>query len=219
MSRSIPIPTTSPTAGDTTSVCFNDEWAPYIWGALKYLARPEYWGRQDPDDLQQVLEWAEDLISTQDFDCSHAEGGSVFCNQDLTTDDGGWTIDSSYGTWGTGDGWTTVHVGATAYVFLGGPEWSSVVGVISLELDLDASNLQHFPGDDDVIAIFTRTPAGYSLIGSLQYLTEGFQTLFWSGLGSVDDLAINISGRQPGSVQITGMRIVTDADTGMDCNG
>lgn len=59
----VPIVEADPDEGTKINVCFNQDWLPYICGALQQLVLQATWDTQDPDELNLVQARAQLLIS------------------------------------------------------------------------------------------------------------------------------------------------------------
>jgi len=59
----VPLPTTDPDADPSFSICINEQWIPYVLGAMQQLVLQATWDTQDTDELNLVQSRAMKLIA------------------------------------------------------------------------------------------------------------------------------------------------------------
>ena len=191
--------------------CINQEWLPFLLGAAEVLAQKQYWlpGQEaltdQIDDLIKV--WAGDVV-----DCTSIP--VLFsCPFNLTVNDGGVAIYGGYGSYVVGSGWQTVNVGATDYVFLGGFAFSGATNLTRIEVVVDWLVLGGGASPDAIGLFHYNGGSSFTSLGPTLYPTSvGSATYAWSGTWTVDNVYINISGKQPGVAQITSVKFFGAGD-------
>lgn len=216
--RTVPLPEIAPQEGELWSLCFNDEWSPYVLGALKYMLRCEYWGEQPENDVEQALKWANELLSSIEYACSGSEEPRFSCSQETISSDQDWTQYASYGHYSGGDGWQTsqfVEGGQAKYSLIAGPTFLATTTIIRVEVDVDWANL----GTSNYsIGIFERTgPDSFVHVGGSSNYTpeQGFRTYVWNFPAGTPaaNVYVNPNGwGAAGIATVTGIRVFGTGD-------
>jgi len=109
--RPVPLPTVDPDASPTCTVSINQQWIPFVIGALQQLLLQATWKTDDPAALLLVQQRAFNLLDL--FTCGSGElpflcvGDFIGSDQPFQT----WTVDSGCGSYLGGTGYEATDCG------------------------------------------------------------------------------------------------------------
>jgi len=111
----VPVPASDPDAGDMVSVCFSEEWLPYVLSCLKALSMEASWIGSDAEDIALACQRGDTLLG---YFVSPSVGcgvitPTILCISGSFTDlDYGFSPNPGAGcdpTWISGTGWESCH--------------------------------------------------------------------------------------------------------------
>lgn len=168
------------------------------------------WTNQD--HLIGIESLIKALNSGDYVDCT-ALAPLYHCNQDVSSDDHGWTtLSLGFGAFaGSGDGWQTTQFtegGQLKYSGIFGPEYSEFVDITRVEVDVDWVTVT---GNNEGIGIYGYHLGSFTAFGGSSQFSpvSGFHTYIWTFVTPVhaDNLFINPHGWDGGLAQVIGLRI------------